>query len=312
MFSRSSLAAVAAVGATALLLSACGSSAQSAPTSSAKDTIVFAAVPSEQSSSLRSQYENVIKVLEKDTGKKVEFQDATNYAAVIEGQRAGKIDIAGYGPFSYKIAKDGGVPIEPVSSAVKNPGDTPGYHSTAWVPADSTITDLSGFRGKKVCFVDAASTSGFLFPSAGLLEVGIDPNKDVTQVLAGKHDASMLSTASGQCDAGFAQDSMVPDLIKKGQLKEGQLKQVWESPLIPGSPIAMNTTTLDADTQAKVRTALQEHANVKWMVSNGICTDEASCKMPEDKPYSVKVDDKFYDPIRQVCDATHAKACNAA
>ncbi len=90
---------LAAAAAGLLFLSACGESA-SAPSSGSgasgegKTTIVFAAVPSEESTSLQAEYDTIIKLTEKDTGKKVESQNATDYAAVIEGQRAGKIDIA--------------------------------------------------------------------------------------------------------------------------------------------------------------------------------------------------------------------------
>ena len=86
--------------------------------------------------------------------------------------------------------------------------------------------------------------------------------KDLTQVFAGAHDASVISTSTGQCDAGFAQDTMVPDLLEKGQLKEGQLVQIWTSEAIPGSPLAMNTSTLDASTQETLRALFRDKANV--------------------------------------------------
>ncbi len=308
---KTAMTVLALSAASLTLLSACGSSAAQTNEAAGKDTIVFAAIPAENSQSVRSQYSNIITLIEQETGKKVDFQDATDYAAVIEGQRAGKIDLAGYGPFSYVIAKDSGVPIEAIASMAKTADTAPGYTSTAWVPADSEITDLAGFKGKNICFVDKASTSGFLFPSAGLIEAGLDPETDVTQVLAGAHDASILSVAGGQCDGGFAQESMVPDLIEKGQLQEGQLKKVWNSSTIPGSPVAMNTETLDVETQDKVRVAIQEHGNVDYLVESGICSDAGTCAMPEKKGYFVKVDDAFYDPIRAVCDSTKADACKS-
>ena len=306
-----------AVTALAAALAGCGDSAASPGAASSDtgagndaDTIVFAAVPSENSQSLQSQLDHLVRLLEKETGKKVQYQDATDYAAVIEGQRAGKIDIAGYGPFSYKIAKDSGVSIEPLGAGIKKKGDKPGYHSTAWTRPETGIKDLAGTKGKKVCFVDPASTSGNLVPSAGLLDVGIDPTKDLTQIFAGAHDASMISTSTGQCDAGFAQDTMVPDLLKKGQLKEGQLVQIWTSDVIPGSPLAMNTSTLDQATQDKLRAVFKDKANVDFMTSNGICS-AGSCTMPGDATYGyVPVTDATYDPIRKVCDATKAAACN--
>ncbi|GAB3701954.1 phosphate/phosphite/phosphonate ABC transporter substrate-binding protein [Mariniluteicoccus flavus] len=313
---------VRALGLTSALIlvlaaSACGQSASQAggaasgPAGS-KDTIVLAAVPSEQSQSLQGQYENVIKLIEKETGKKVTFQNATDYAAVIEGQRAGKIDLAGYGPFSYKIARDGGVPVEPVGSPVKTKDTPPGYYSMGWVPAGSPVTSIEGFRGKKTCFVDKASTSGYLYPSAGLLAAGINPEKDVTPVMAGGHDASLLAIKSGQCEVGFAYDTMIDQLVAKGQLKADDVKQVWKSEQIAGSPLAMNTKTLDAATQAKIKDAITKKANVPALIAAGICTAE-KCDMPDKVKYGyVAIDDSAYNGIRKVCEVTKSQACNKA
>lgn len=314
--SKPRTATVLAAAGSLFLVAGCGQSA--ADTGSGEsaaagdDTITFAAVPSEESESLQSQYEAIIKLLEQETGKTVEFQDATDYAAVIEGQRAGKIDLAGYGPFSYVIAADGGVPVEPVASLVDGPDENPGYRSFGWVPADSDITDLAGFEGKTVCFVDAASTSGFLYPSAGLLDLGIDPEADVEQVMAGGHDASLIAIDSGQCDAGFAYDAMGEALVDGGQLEEGAVKVVWESELIMGSPVAMNTESLDAETQDIIRTALTEKANVDYLVQEGLCDDAESCVLPEESTWGfVPVEDSEYDGVREVCEVTKAEACNA-
>lgn len=305
-----------AVAATLLLLSACGQSAadssSSGGDSGAKDTLVVAAVPAEESNSVTSQWGGIAKLLEKETGKKVTIQQATDYAAIIEGQRAGKIDLAMYGPLSYVIARDGGVPVEPIGALIDEKGGKPGYTSMGWVPADSTVTDLKGFAGKKTCFVDKASTSGYLYPSAGLKAAGIDAEKGVTPVMAGGHDASLLAIKSGQCDVGFAYDTMQDELIKKGQLKAGELKKVWTSEVIPGSPIAMNTRTVPADLQAKIRTAVVEKGNQDALVAAGDCTDAANCPLPEDSWGFAATSDADYASVRKVCETTKSPACTKA
>ena len=304
------LAPIAACLTSILALTACGSSAD-ADGGSEPETLVFASIPSEDSTSLEQQFANVIEVVEQETGKKVEIQNATDYATVIEGMRAGKIQIAAFGPFSYVTAKDTGVAVEPIASTVDSPDEEPGYRSYAVVPAGSGITDLAGFKGKNVCFVDPTSTSGYLYPSAGLLEAGVDPQVDVTAVMAGGHDASALAIAGGQCDAGFAFDAIIDSvLIKSGQLQEGQLTTVWESEIIPGSPVAISTDTLDEDTQEQIRTAFIEKINVDALVESGICTAAASCTLPEEAEYGyVAVDDALYDGVRKVCETTQAEAC---
>ena len=297
----------------AFALSGCGTSAAGTGSSKADsdpDTLVFASVPAEDSTNLDAQFATVAKVIEKETGKKVKFQTATDYAAVIEAQRVGKVQIAAYGPFSYVTAKDSGVGVIPVAYMAKSPEDKGGYQSYGIVPKGSDITDLAGFKGKNVCFVDPTSTSGYLYPSAGLLDAGVDPTKDLTPTFAGGHDASALAVANGQCDAGFAFDTMVDtQLISSGQLKDGDLKVVWKSEMIPSSPVAM-LDTLSKGLQAKLVDIFQNKLNVDSMIKNGICSDQAGCALPEAKGWGYKpADDSMYDGIRTVCAITKSESC---
>ncbi|MEV0700769.1 phosphate/phosphite/phosphonate ABC transporter substrate-binding protein [Saccharopolyspora sp. NPDC050389] len=293
---------LAAVG----LLSACGPSA--AEQGGESDELVFAAVPSEESASLQQDYQPVLDLLAKETGKKITFQKATDYAAIIEGQRAGKIDIAKYGPFSYVLAKKQGVPANAVAGQVEAKGEQPGYRSYAITRPDSGIKSLADFRGKKVCFVDPTSTSGYLYPKAGLLQAGINPDTDVQPIFAGGHDASAIAVAKGDCDAGFAYDSMVDrQLIQKGQLQPGQLTAVWKSVVIPGDPVAISDD-LDPALKEKITAALRDKANSDYLSANGFCTGE--CKIGDVDGYGfAPVDDAFYNGIREVCDVTKDKQC---
>jgi hypothetical protein len=70
-----------------------------------------------------------------------------------------------------------------------------GCGQSAAPPADSPITDLAGCAGRTVCFVDPNSTSGYLYPTAGLIEAGVDPVNGLTRTFAGGHDASALAVA---------------------------------------------------------------------------------------------------------------------
>jgi phosphonate transport system substrate-binding protein len=309
-----SLAALAAVS--TLVLSACGASAANGSGDSAAgrdpDVLVFAAVPSENAQSLQQAYQPIIAMLEKETGKQVRFQSATDYAAVIEAQRTDKVDIAQYGPLSYVLARNSGVKATPIAAQTLTKGAQPGYRSYAITRAGSPIHSIADLKGKKVCFVDPNSTSGYLYPKAALLDAGIDPAKDITPVMTGGHDASVLAVASGQCDAGFAEDSMVDHiLIDKGQLKPGQVTTIWKSDVIAGSPVAISDD-LSPDLKAKITEAFQTKANVDYLNANGFCS--TTCKAADDAGdwgYA-KVDDAFYDGVRTVCATTKDKQCTAS
>ncbi|KDA40753.1 phosphate/phosphite/phosphonate ABC transporter substrate-binding protein [Frankia sp. B2] len=265
-----------------------------------------------RSAKLQEDYQSSIDLLRKETGKTIRFQRATDYAAVIEGQRSGKVDIALYGALSYLVARTSGVRATAVAAALAEKGGSPGYRSYGVVKTGSPIHDLAGFKGKKVCLVDPNSTSGYLYPRAGLIDAGVNPDSEITAVLAGTHDASALGVAKGQCDAGFAYDAMVDKkLIEKGQLKAGELTTVWKSGLIPGSPIAISDD-LDPALKDKIAKVIQEHMNIDYLESHGFCTP-GKCMVDESGDWGfVKVADTFFDPVRHVCEVTKAKSCTAA
>jgi phosphonate transport system substrate-binding protein len=282
------------------------------------DKIVFAAVPSEESSALEQSYGPIIAVLEDELGVEIEFFQASDYAGVIEGMIAGNVDLAQFGPFSYVIAEANGAAIRPVGAMVDAPEEEPGYQSFGITQGDNDeINAIEDFAGHTVCFVDPGSTSGFLYPSAGLIEADIDPDADVTPTFAGGHDASAISVANGDCEAGFAFDSMVTELlIEDGTIQEGDLKVVWESEVIAGSPLAVRTE-LPQSLLDEIDRIIVELANNDYLLENGYCGDpddaelrERGCELTDEAVWGyVAVDDTFYDGVRAVCAATRAESC---
>lgn len=285
------------------LLVACGSS-------SSEDQITFAAVPSESAATLETSYENITKLISQETGKDVVFQNASDYAAVIEGMRAGQIDVASFGPFAYVIGKDSGINMEAVVSPTDDKDVAPAYTSLAYVRADSDINSLEDARGKTVCFVDAASTSGYLVPMKGLMDVDIDMDSDIEQILSGGHDASLLSLEAGTCDVAFAHDTMLTTLENSGQIEPGAFKEIWESDPITEDPISVNHDSLDPELADQITEILRTQANIPALVEAGICESEEDCVLPEEITYGfVPVDDSDFDGIRELCEVTQADAC---
>src|SRR5262249_26304761 len=75
--------------------------------------LTFAVVPAENASGVSDRYAPFMEYLSKQLGVPVKLRIANDYAAVIEGQRAGNIQIAFYGPASYSKAYLTGVKTEP-------------------------------------------------------------------------------------------------------------------------------------------------------------------------------------------------------
>jgi phosphonate transport system substrate-binding protein len=309
---RSQLAtALAGAALLATVLSGCSASAASTSTGSAsaagsnagtyavdENTLVFGVVP--DSVETETNYQPLMDYIAKETGKKVEYHESTDYAALIEASIAGQIDVASFSGFTYVTAANNGAKLTPISSIVTKEGQEPGYYSQAIVPKGSDITDLAGFKGKKVCFVDPSSTSGYLFPSYNLLEAGVDPEKDITPVFAGKHDVSVTKVGEGvECEAGFAEDSEVA--------KSDKVTVIAET-MVPGAPIVMSST-LPTEVQSKLTDVLSD-VTIDQIIKAGVTSADSDgfrSVFSETKP----VDDTYYDTIRDICKKTNATQCKS-
>lgn len=272
------------------------------------DELVFAAVPAEQDAHLQESYRVTIEILSAELGLDIEFFQAADYAGVVEALIADRVDMAQFGPFSYAIAIANGAEAEPAGVMVDAPGAEPGYQSYLVASSDNDeINSIDDIVGKRVCFVDPASTSGFLYPTAGIIDAGIDPDADITPIMAGGHDASAIAVAAGDCDAGFAFDAMVEtQLIDQGDLEEGELKVVWESEVIAGSPLAVRTG-LPQSLIDEIKRVLGENVNLDWAVANGYCESADDCALNDEGTWGyVGRDDSFYDGVRAVCTALGA------
>ncbi|KQR44412.1 MULTISPECIES: phosphate/phosphite/phosphonate ABC transporter substrate-binding protein [Frigoribacterium] len=302
-------AATALLGAALLAatLSACSSPASSSTGSDdgaaggyAVDdsTLVFGVVP--DSVDTETNYQPLMDYIAQETGKTVEYHESTDYAALIEASIAGQIDVASFSGFTYVTATNNGAELTPISSITTAEGQEPGYYSQAIVPKGSDIASIADMKGKKICFVDPSSTSGYLFPSYALLQAGIDPEKDITPVFAGKHDVSVQKTGEGtECDAGFAEDS---------EVAKSDAVEVIDQQMVPGAPI-VESNSLPDDVKAQLKDILS-NVTADDMVAAGI--DSADSEGFRSVFFqTTPVDDAYYDEIRDICEKTNATQCQA-
>lgn len=294
------------------------------------DTLTFAIVPAEQSDNIADYV--TPRILADQLGLQLQVQEAADYAGVVEGMIAGRVDVGAFGPFSYVIATGAGADIGLAGIWSGDTADTYGdYESFLLVPVGSDIRTPQDLAGRSVCFVDPASTSGFLFPSAALLEVGLDPNEgstDITPIFAGGHDASVLAIKDGTCDAGFAYDTMVTQqMIGNGDIAgvldtvgdgvasvnpdEAELEIIWKSAPIAAPPLAYGRW-LPETLQEAIIDITTTKINVDWAAENGYCesTDLQECELSDGAFWGyLREDDSYYDPIRQLCELTGSDRC---
>jgi len=265
MINRRTLLAGLAAGA---VLPAATARAQS--WASAYPELTFAAIPAENASGISDRYAPFLAYLSQKLGTKVTLRIANDYAALIEGQRAGNIHIGYYGPAAFARALATGVKTTAFVIDVNKDGSK-GYYSVFYVKADSPYKSIEDLKGKDIGLVDPNSTSGYNMPLFALNKLGINAETFFGKVLiTGSHENAVLALQQGtvQVCANFwnaPDDSNLTRMLNKGMIKNADGKPatvddfriILKSDLIINSPTAY-LDSLPEDLKAAIRTAFLE------------------------------------------------------
>jgi len=242
----------------------------SAPAAFAQDwkakypELVLAVIPAENASGVTERWQPFIDYLSRSIGTKVTLRIANDYAAVIEGQKAGNVHIGYYGPASYARATVVGAKIEPIVIDVNTDGSK-GYNSVFYVKKDSPYQSIQDLKGKNLGLVDPNSTSGYNMPLFALSKQNIDAEKFFGKVVeTGSHENAVLALQQGTVDVAAnwwnaENDSNLTRMANKGMVKKDDFRIIFKSPLIINSPTAV-LSNLPDDLKAAIKQAYLEAA----------------------------------------------------
>jgi phosphonate transport system substrate-binding protein len=222
-----------------------------------------ALIPSEDSRAMLAASDELLKALEKNLGIRVQGFVASDYNGVIEALRAGHVEVAYLGPFSYVLGTTV-APIEAFATAETARAGRTYYHSQIIARKDSGIAKVEDLRGRTFAFVDPSSTSGHLFPKAGLIRAGIDPDKFFGRVLfTGSHDANAVAVANKRVDAATIADRIFDTAVARKLVNPDEIQVVWRSEPIPESPTVWRRNLPD-DLKKRIKDAFLNIRDITW------------------------------------------------
>jgi phosphonate transport system substrate-binding protein len=280
--------ALLAIG--SLTLGACKSN----PLGSEANPIIWAVVPSGETSRVVAGFDQVAQLIFNETGLYIKPFVATEYAGVIEALCANpaKAQMASLATFSYLLANSKGCAEAELVSVRFG---LPYYTGQLITRADSGITKVEDLKGKTFCRPDPLSTSGWIIPSIMMKAVGVNPDTDLAQIVdAGSHDAVVAGVYNGDCDAGAT-------YVDARATVEGDYPDVMDvvsvfaiSPEIPNDGVQYQTN-VPRETRDKINNALLKIAQ----------TEEGQAALDEAYQWTdlQKIDNSFYDAFRQILDA---------
>lgn len=314
-----------------------------------KDTLTIAWYPNESAADLKDSREEIGKIIEKATGKKVEHKMTTDYNIAIEAIANGSADLAYMGPQGYVEARNKTKDVVPLFTNSGESGtlDDAVYYS--WLNVNKGDEgeykrgdgfSLDNLPGKKFSFVSSSSTSGFKVPSAGILSYfgTMDKYKSLTAddlmqggkdkffsdvLFGGSHQGSAVNLLTGKADIAAFCDTCVANYVELSEgsaNKPGAVYKVKEGAAEPfntltgkefvlisvtpvlNSPFVVNSKTVSAENQQKLVDAFtsDEVTNNPKIFLPVDSKDSGLFKQKSGKEHFLKVDDAWFNPIREL------------
>jgi phosphonate transport system substrate-binding protein len=290
------LAAVSAV----LLSSASAKTLHAVGVACPSNPVTFAVEPYDTGPNLEKAYSSIATDLSQKLGCKVNLIISNSYVAEIETMRAGKLDIAEFGPLGYVLAHEI-ADAQPVAAFGDKNGKPDTYTAGIWVPKSSPITSLTQLKGKTVALDSTTSTSGGLYPISALINAGfkcsISDCSGITVKWAGSHTASMLALTHGTVDAAEVNSQQQSSATAAHEFNAADYREIWKSTPIINDPITVYGH-LPTGFQAAVKTALLSlSAQQTSVVDTELGTASNGPMVP--------ASNALYNQVRAVANAVH-------
>jgi phosphonate transport system substrate-binding protein len=153
--------------------------------------------------------------LERTVQRPVAWVFASSYEGTAALLTSGQVPFASLTPALYIKTQREFPDIELV--AAKRHKGTVGSDGILLVRTDLGVTDITELKGKRLCYTDQLSTTGYLLPRGFLKKQGLDPDVDFgSSTFSGNHMKLIQDLEAGVCDVGGTFREMMESARSKG------------------------------------------------------------------------------------------------
>jgi phosphonate transport system substrate-binding protein len=254
------LAGVAVAVALALVCRPATAAPQTAP-AAPRAQVIIGLIPELNIFKQKARFTLLGEYLSRKIGVPVKFTILSRYGNILESFESERMDGAFFGSFTGALAIER-LGVVPLARPVNLDG-TSTYHGYLFVRKDSGIHEAESMRGKRMAYVDRATTAGYVFPLAWLRERGIraDTGFFGEAWFTGSHDAAISAVLDRKADVGAAKHSVYDRVRRENPRVDRELIILASSPPVPSNGLGVRPD-LEADLREALRRALLDlHAD---------------------------------------------------
>ncbi len=278
------------------------------PLGTADNPIIMALAPSATADQLTVGGDAIAKQLNELTGYTFKVIIPNSYTALIEAMASGNAQIGWMPTFAYLLAMQKGAATVALVT-VRNGSDfygaqyianvssgfTPYFDAATNMNTADAATALKQFDGKRPCFTDPLSTSGYIIPGGLLSQYNV---KYKTPAAVQGHPAVVSALyVGGICDFGATYVDARTSIQKTYADVMDKIVIIWRTDnIIPNDNVSYSST-MPAEVAAKLTQALLD-----------MSSSDAGREILKNMGYDIEglkvAEDSFYDPFRAALQAS--------
>jgi len=213
------------------------------------------------------------QAMEDFIGIPVEPMPDISYLIGIEAMRNGHLDIMLVSAFNY-IRTSAVVDVELLVTLPIRAGTV---NNAAFITCASRddINTLADLEGRTFAFVDAVSTTGFIFPKYHLVtNLGLNPNLIMTSgyffdtaTFSGGHETNIIGVNLGDFDAAAVGGIFLENMEERGLIDTADFKVISYTEPVP-NPSYIIRTAIDPEITEKIRQFFLQFSDNAYFAEN--------------------------------------------
>ncbi|WP_020675664.1 phosphate/phosphite/phosphonate ABC transporter substrate-binding protein [Geopsychrobacter electrodiphilus] len=209
-------------------------------------------------------YQPLLDYLSSELGAHFEIVSLPGYRNMLDNFHKLALDGAFMGSFNGEMAIEQ-LGAEPIARP-QYLGGASTYYGIVFVKKGSGIRNAEDMRGKRMVFVDRATTAGYLLPLDFFASLGIADYKTWFResYFSGSHEDSILDVLNGQADVGAAKNTVFSRMSAADKRISEGLEILATSPRVPS-----NCLILRKDFPLKVKQLLKQRLLTLNQTSEG-------------------------------------------
>jgi phosphate/phosphite/phosphonate ABC transporter binding protein len=186
---------------------------------------------------LLRDFEPLRKYLQEQMNRPIELVVTKTYGELIEQLALGNVDVAELSGYPYLLLRQRDPNAWPLVAVLSNQASS--YESYIVVRraadkgASSRRIGWAHLRGKRICYVDRTSTSGYLMPRAMLRRAGFAPDRHFSSIrFSGNHYNALRDLINDRCDVAAVNNEAYLSAARHG-IRSSSVRVIAISPPLP-------------------------------------------------------------------------------